>query len=271
MRLSSALIIAATFAAAGAAAFVGAGFAVTVIEETTVTGVRDALDRREMPWAEVEADGLQVHMSGVAPTEAARFNAISAAGAIVDSARVIDGMTVAESGKIEPPRFSVEILRNDSGISLIGLIPTSTERDDLLERLRDIAGEDMVTDLLESADFPAPNGWERALSYAVKSLKNLPRAKISVAADAIAIDAISDSREAKRRLETDLVRGAPRDVRLDIDISAPRPVITPFTLRFVRDEAGARFDACSADTEESRARILSAAAAAGLEGKSAGG
>ena len=49
-----------------------------------------------------------------------------------------------------------------------------------------------------------------------------------------------------------------------LDISAPRPVITPFTMRFVVEDGGARFDACSADTEEARSLIVAAAQAAGL-------
>ncbi len=52
-----------------------------------------------------------------------------------------------------------------------------------------------------------------------------------------------------------------------LDISSPRPVITPFTLRFVIDAAGARFDACSADTDRARDRIVAAAVAAGVTGK----
>ena len=71
----------------------------------------------------------------------------------------------------------------------------------------------------------------------------------------------------QRLLETDLARKSPDDVRLALDISAPRPVITPFTLRFVSDDRGARFDACSADTEEARDRILGAAGRAGLQDK----
>jgi OOP family OmpA-OmpF porin len=64
-------------------------------------------------------------------------------------------------------------------------------------------------------------------------------------------------------MEQTLRRNAPRDLRLSIDIAAPRPVITPFTLRFEKDEDGARFDACSADTLKARAQILTAAANAG--------
>ena len=78
--------------------------------------------------------------------------------------------------------------------------------------------------------------------------------------------AISDSPAEKARIEADLRRRAPKGVVLTLDISAPRPVITPFTLRFLIDETGAHFDACSADTEQARAQIIAAAAAAGAGG-----
>ena len=88
MRLSAVLIIVATFLAAAAASFVAASFSVTLIEDNSEIGVRSALDANEMPWAEVQADGLRVTMSGTAPTEALRFKALSTAGSIVDAARV---------------------------------------------------------------------------------------------------------------------------------------------------------------------------------------
>ena len=40
-------------------------------------------------------------------------------------------------------------------------------------------------------------------------------------------------------------------------------MLTPFTLRFVKDAEGARFDACAADSEAASAAILKAALAAG--------
>src|SRR5690606_28333281 len=71
----------------------------------------------------------------------------------------------------------------------------------------------------------------------------------------------------RRRLEAELRRRAPIGVKLALEITAPRPAITPFTLRFlIAADGSAKFDACSADTDEARKRILDAAAAAGLTG-----
>ena len=267
MRFSAIAIVSMTFLAAAGLSLVAAGFSVRAIEDNSEYGVRLALDENDLPWAEVQANGLQVVLTGTAPSEALRFKALSTAGGIVDAARVIDGMDIRDSGGIEAPRFSVEILRNEGGISLIGLVPASIDRDSIMAQLSPMAGGAAVTDLLETADYPVPDNWDRALSFGIKALETMPRAKISIAADRVAITAMADSTEERRKLEVDLARRVPSGVRLALDISAPRPVITPFNLRFLIDSGKARFDACSADTEEAQTRILAAARAAGMEEK----
>lgn len=263
MRLSSLLTIFLTFLAAAVVSLVAANFSVRLIEDTSEIGVRDALDEKGMTWAEVEANGLQVSLSGIAPTEAVRFSALTTAGSVVDAARVIDDMGVAAQEALAAPKFSVEILRNDSGLSVIGLIPTSTDREYVTARFNSLAGSSTVTDLLETADYDAPQGWENAVEFALSAMSSLPRAKISVEAKRVAITAITDSAQEKARLEQNLKRMVPDELTLVLDISAPRPVITPFTTRFQITEDGASFDACSADTDLAAERIIGAAKAAG--------
>jgi len=267
MRLSAIVIVAITFISAAVVSLVAATLSVNLIEETSEIGVRQALDTAKMPWAEVEANGLQVVLEGVAPTEAKRFTALSTAGSIVDAARVIDNMGVEASATLAPPRFSAEILRNDSGISVIGLIPAQTDRDDILNRFDAMRSDGKVTDLIESADYPTPEGWDDALGFALTAMELLPRSKVSVSAGLVAITAITDSAEDKASLEKRLNRAAPPGLRMRLDISAPRPVITPFTLRFLIDATGARFDACSADTRKAKDVILASAKTAGMVGE----
>lgn len=266
MRLSSVLIIFATFAVAATLSVVAAALSVELIEDASEIGVRDALDGQEMTWAEVEADGLQVTLTGVAPTEAMRFSALSVAGSVVDATRLIDDMQVVAVAALAAPRFSVEFLRNDAGLSVIGLVPASTDRNAFLDQIREISGNAPVADLIETADYPTPPGWQDALGFALAAMDRLPRAKVSVSAGRVAINAITDSADEKARLEQQLTRAVPPGLRMALDIAAPRPVITPFTLRLVIDEAGTRFDACSADTRIAQSRILAAARRAGATG-----
>jgi OOP family OmpA-OmpF porin len=256
------------FGVALVAALIAATFAVDAIERRTHAGIVRALGVEGLgDWSSVTVDGLQVELSGTAPDEGARFLALAAAGRVVDASRVVDAMQVQAGRAAAAPDFAIEILRNDDGVSVIGLVPRDTDRTALLARVAEIAGGARVADFLESVDHDAPATWAQTLDYTLAALDRLPRSKISAAPGLVTITAITDSAAAQRRLETDLARSAPEGVRVALDISSPRPVITPFTLRFVADPGRMRFDACSADTEDARAAILSAAAEAGLVGQ----
>jgi OmpA-OmpF porin, OOP family len=278
LRTSHNLIALIAFSGAAVLAMLVAYAMAIVVENRSTTAVRARLDAAAMSWASVEADGLQVVLTGTAPNEAARFRAINLAGGVVEASRVRDALDVTPARAIEAPTFSVEMLRNDDGIQLIGLlpepvadadgnVPEGVDESDLAAAAAALTPGVDVDDMLETAAYPAPAGWDAALAFGLRALEMLPRAKISVAADRIEVKAISDSEAEKRRLEAELRAAAPDGIELVLEISAPRPVLTPFTLRFLIGEQGARFDACSADTDAASARIIAAATAAGLVGK----
>ena len=102
------------------AVLVGWGLAV-VVESRTAEVIRTRMLTSGYPWAHVATDGLIVSLSGTAPTEAQRFAAVNLAGSLVDSGRLHDDFTVEPAKVVAPPRFSVEMMRNDDGVQLIGL------------------------------------------------------------------------------------------------------------------------------------------------------
>ncbi|MEM6576849.1 MAG: OmpA family protein [Pseudomonadota bacterium] len=269
MRLSTLFGLAGVFGAAFIGCLLAARFSVGAIEEASRHAVRDTLDAEGMVWTEIDADGLQVFLAGTAPSEAERFRALSVAGSVVESARLIDQMLVEASIEVPPPTFSVEMLRNENGVSLMGLVPTDTDRASLLDRLsRQVHGAEVI-DFLNVADYPYPATWEPALDFAIEALASMERTKISVEADRVRVVSMADSVQAKLDLETRLARRLPDNVRLELDVSAPRPVATPFTLRYTLENGQGRFDACHADSDQARAMILSAAGRAGLSQKPA--
>ncbi|QFS84456.1 putative lipoprotein YiaD precursor [Roseivivax sp. THAF40] len=264
MRLSALATLSGTFLAAAGLSLAAASLSARVVEDSSITGVARALEQNGIAWAEVDANGLQVFVYGAAPSEADRFRALSVAGQVVDAARVIDELIVEDEAQIAAPRFSVEILRNEGRLSLIGLVPEEFDRERLIETLQDLVGDDTtISDLLESAAYPTPDGWAEAMRFAARALEDLPRAKISVDAERVAIEAMTESRAQSRDITTKFDRIVPDGITLALDLKAPRPVVSPFALRFLIDEEGARFDTCAADTEAAQAAILSAARDAG--------
>lgn len=269
LRLSSTILAALAFAAAGVVMLVVAFLSALVIEMRSDTVVSSGLKAAGMDWVTVASDGLQVHLSGTAPDERARFRALNLVGTMVDSSRIRDSLEVTPTVALAAPRFSVEMLRNDDGVQLIGLLPEVPAAGGIDEAALVAAAEAMtpgmeVDNLLEAAAWPAPENWNDALSFGIEALKMLKRSKVSVAAERVEVMAIAESAAEKRQLEAALNARRPEGLHLVLEISAPRPVLTPFTLRFIKDGEGARFDACAADSQRARLVILRAAEAAGL-------
>lgn len=266
MRLSPALLTLVAFVMAAALSLGMAVFVGDALQARSERHVTRALAAGDLDWASARADGLIVTLTGTAPTEALRFRATTVAGRIVGPGRVNDAMEVTPARALTAPRFSLELLRNDDGVSMIGLVPEGWDTGALVQAASAVAVEGSLANMLESADFAIPDGWVGATEFGLVALRLLPRSKISVAADRVQVTAISDSPAQKRRFEAELGRATPPGLMVDLRISAPRPVIAPFTLRFVIDGDGPRFDACAADSDRARSRILGAARRAGVPG-----
>ena len=155
-----------------------AGITVGWIEDISARAVKKRLVMEGFDWASVQTDGLEVILEGDAPSEARRFNALAAAGAVVEAARVIDNFTIQDKGPLIAPKFSVEILRNDTGISIIGLIPTSSGKKGLVKRISTIADNLPVADWGDSETLEVgemvwaignPYGLDRTLTYGIVS------------------------------------------------------------------------------------------------------
>ena len=264
-----------TLAAIGAfvlAAFLSLGAAIIAagnIERQSVADMSFAMREEGLDWVGVTADGLQIFLSGEAPDEATRFRAMRRAGAVIDSDRVVDEMSVLDPEGITAPEFSIEMLRNGEGVSLIGLIPGAEGAEGLTDGISEITAGLDVANMVETADFPVPQGWDAAVRFGLLALTELPRSKVSVFAGRVVVEAVATTPEERREWQSFLEDNRPDGIDLAIDISAPRPVLTPFTLRYVVADGSARFEACSAGTVEDRARILAAARNAGLTGEAA--
>jgi OOP family OmpA-OmpF porin len=113
----------------------------------------------------------------------------------VDADRVVNNVDIRETDAAPPPRFSLDMLRNGDGIQIIGLVPGANGGEEVAEAIEAIADGAEVTDMVETADFPPPDTWISALGYGLRALRELPRSKVTVYADRVEVEAISDSAE----------------------------------------------------------------------------
>ncbi|MFK5996868.1 MAG: OmpA family protein [Rhodobacterales bacterium] len=266
MRRTALLTAAISFVLACALAVFGATRLVESIERQTEHRLTTLLIETDQSWATVRADGYKVIVGGLAENEAQRYKTLQLIGSEINQNRVYDHTNVSQPKGLQPPKFSLEVLRNVERISLIGLVPPSTGRAYILERVRNIAAETQITDMLEQADFPAPKGWKDSVDFGLSRLKQVPRSKISITPELVKVTAVSDTPEQQQNLQKSLAMGKPKSLKLVLDVSAPRPVITPFLFRLKIVDGQAALDACSADTNFARGKIIRALRTVNLTG-----
>lgn len=269
MHRTALLFAAIVFVLIAAASYFASSTAVDYLEHETEASLQTALAAAGQDWALVRASGLEVRLSGMAPDESERLRTLEILGKLVDASRIENTTSVVQATDIQPPRFSLEVLRNDERISLIGLIPTATGRNPILRRLNKIDDAPDITDMLETADHLVPEGWDDALDFALDSLDDMPRSKISVTPETIKITAVTDSIDEQTQLTEALNKQKPDGISLVLDISAPRQVISPFRFRLTKEDGVFELTSCSADTEATSISILKSLTDAGHDGPAA--
>lgn len=241
---------------------------VNYFEKKTLEAVLTETSDTELSWLEVSTDGTRVIVSGFAPDEANRFIATSKISSIINSERIIDQIIVKKQITPSTIEYVLEILRDDNHISVIGFVPTNLQSKKLIAKLKVIAKDLEVRNLLEVSSFPITDAWKKTLDYAIASVELLPNSKISIAKEEIWISALSENIDDKIRIENQLTSLDPGFFKLHLDIQSPRPLIQPFSLRFTMDESGASLDKCSASDEYSKVVILSAMIKLGVDKES---
>lgn len=246
-----------------ATAWFGASWAVKTLEKDTSDRIALSMEAAGQNWAKVETDGLIVRLKGAAPDETGRFRALEVAAQIVDTSRITDQTTVATTDQAKVPDFNIEILRNDPALSLIGLVPGKNARLQILRDLEPLKQDGSFTDLLESVEQDAPEGWDEALKVAIKSVAELPRSRVLVKPGGITIEAFLDRPDmlapTKEAIETII----PKGILLKLELSAPKSVVAPF--KFVASKANdaIKISECWSDSEDGRTAIYTALADAG--------
>lgn len=266
-RLPAAVPALAFFALAAGLAWLAGVWMADAAERLTRAELARRLVLADLPWVQAEVDGLTAHLRGAAPSEAARLTALRAAAEVVGPGRLSDAMTVPRAPGVVAPVFRIEVMRKEAELSLVGLVPEGDGAEALAARFAAAAPDAELADMLQTAAYPAPPGWEAGVGFAVQALGQFQVGRISVSPGRIEVQALVDDPDARRRLEAALRAIAPQGQVLALDLVAPRPVLAPFLFRLANEGGALRLEACAADTDAAREGIERALRVAGLVGR----
>ncbi len=235
MRPAALIFVAIGFLLSVIAAGFVAHLAVIKLEDATLRVTKTALVASGQNWADVRTDGTLVYLSGIAPDEKKRIQAFDAIAGVVSVPRIRNTMEVEESIAARAPDFALEILRNGLDVSLIGITPRE-DIDIIRAAIEGIFGVTLI-DMKETTTWDAPAGWPEALEYGAAIMARLERAKISILPAQVSVTAVVKSDADKILLTRTLTDLRPEGVELTMDITAPRPIFSPYNLTFNMTDA----------------------------------
>lgn len=267
MRPAAIAFAVAGFLASAAAAALVAQFAVATLEDTTIRNSKSALVASGQNWVHIETNGMLVTLTGTAPDERKRIQALDAISSIVSTTRIQNLMDVEESVPAIVPDFALEILRSGTDVSLIGITPAESDGDIIRSVIADIENVSLI-DMKESTTWDAPDGWIIALKFGAEIMAKMERAKVSIIPGEVFVTAVVKSDAEKQILQRELLALKPDGVALSVDITAPRPIFAPYILTFVKSDTDTTL-MCYALTPEGAARIVEAANGLGAPDASA--
>lgn len=137
-----------------------------VIEDDLEMRSGENLVSEGMAWANVSADGRELLLTGIAPTEALR----SQAGDIVEDVwgvRTVDNQLTVESiaAVAKPKNYDLVVTYDGVNVLLDGYVPDEATRNDIVEAAKLRLGASNVTDKMTVVS-GAPSGWGESIKRA---------------------------------------------------------------------------------------------------------
>jgi len=249
-----ALIFAAAFFAVGAGvAWLIASSTIGWVERSQKAELAQAFYAGGIGWAEAEADGFLVTLRGDADSDAAQERAGNIARLIFGDS-LLDETTVNREATLdltpEPP--FVEILKNGDDFSFLGQMPRG-ETTQILARYVENLGDRVNVSNVTEPIHNAPENWLPAFEFALRLAPLVDQAILNISPGKVELEAVALSANWQQGFVEMAENLRPEGVHLVVNISAPRPVISPYS--FILDVAAPEAAVCAAQDEVEATKI----------------
>ncbi len=249
-----ALIFAAAFFITGAVvAWVIASSTIGWVESSQKAELEQAFYAGGIGWAEAEADGFVVTLRGDAESPELQSRAVQIAGLIFGE-NLVDETTVniLELAATPPVPPFVEILKNGNDFSFLGQMPQG-ETTQVFARYVETLGDEMSVSNVTEPIGSAPENWLPAFEFALRLAPLTDKSIINVSPGEVVLEAVAMSANWQQGFEEMAENLRPEGVSLRVDISAPRPIISPYA--FVLDVTAPDSATCAAQDEVEATKI----------------
>jgi len=238
--------------------FVIASSLSSLIEQAVYKKINTEITLNKIKWIKLNVDGLKVSLSGEAPSRLSKLEAIKLIQPVVSPSRLIDHTTVSSSAAQEEPNFRINLTRNNTEISVTGIVPNKNYEETIFKKLQKFPNVKKNISIFESLTPLDMDLSDKNLDFVMWSLSLFSQVSILIKGDNIQISAAAlNSRDAE--LLTKKIRAkAPSSLSVKISLVFPKPLISPFTFEYITGKNYRVLKSCSSISLDSQNLILTA-------------
>ena len=246
MKAYAVLFAGLAFGATAGGAYYLAQVGADQIQVQTGQAVGNALSAAGQDWAEVEADGLSVALSGTAPSEAAKFRALDVAEAVVARDNITDMIVLADAAIAVPDPLTLDILLTGDLVTLLGATPKAFEAQqaDLAALFRR-----RIVDLTQPIETEPQADWAQTIALLSSIAPQITTGRIMVTDGTMSIEAALDDSETRQLLLAEIEAASPIGQEMTLALSAPRMTLSPYPFDLSVEDGVFRVGSCAATTE----------------------
>ena len=230
----------------------------STIEQKVYKKINNEITLNKIKWMKLNVDGLKVYLSGEAPSGLSKVETIKLIQTLVSPSRIIDHTTVSSSATQEEPNFRINLVRNNTEVSVTGIVPNKIYKETIFEKLQKFPNLKKNISIFESLTPLTIDLSDGNLDFVIWSLSLFSQVSISINSDNIQISAAAlNSRDAE--LLTKKIRAKiPSSLPVKLSIVFPKPLISPFSFEYLATKDYGIVKNCSSTSLYNQNLILTA-------------
>jgi OOP family OmpA-OmpF porin len=236
------------------------------LERLLTVRVENGLEVLGIDWAEIRADGLRLKLYGHAPDLFARDLALESARATASIALVVDHTSVSLAPAPPQDPIRVEIMRDESGLTLTGRFYGERMRAQFISALGASVPGLEVHDLTGINAARPGAKWGQELMIAALAAARVPNAYVAMEPGAVEIGGSVRDADHRQAVSMELMALAGDAVRLTLKLHEPLVVAAPYIFLANKDlSGGIRIASCVARSFEEAAKLEAALNRLGID------
>lgn len=254
MRRSE-LISLGALAAIGVAALAIGRYAALTAESKLIATAQSELETIGFSDLALEADGLVLAVGGRVRSHAEQKAVRERLERTQGISRLYDNVVVvAPLVDLRPSLLFIQ--KDEEALTLSGEAPNPEARDLLGARAELSNPGHRFLNLMKAQDRRPNEDWFQAAEAAIDAISALPIARASVERDAIRVEGAVSDADIAGSVESTLRNRFSDNFKLEIDINAPPPLLSPYRFTAIKSQGGVDITVCAAPDAAERSVIL---------------